>query len=70
MTPSSAKTRSDRQIDASGNDHEAFTQRENSEQADQIGGVGHVDRRQKARIDQRDDRTDNQDQDEKAQILS
>ena len=36
--------RSDRQVDAAGNDHEAFAEREQSEQSDQIGGVGQVDR--------------------------
>ncbi len=61
--------RADREIDAAGDDHKAFAEREQPEKTDQIGGVGHVDRGQKARVDQRDDGADHEDEDEEAQIF-
>ena len=46
----------DRQVDAAGDDDEALADREDAEQADEVGRVRQVDGRDEARIEIRDDR--------------
>src|SRR5262245_26901200 len=58
-----------RQLDAARDDHERLGNREKAKEADQIGRIGQVDRRQKTRIDERDNGPDNQDQNEQSNIL-
>ncbi len=61
--------RAHRELDAAGDDHEALTDREEAEEADEVRGVGEVDRRDEARVDEGDDRADHQDQDEEPEVL-
>jgi hypothetical protein len=67
--PQQSDDRSDRQLDAARDDDEGLGQREKAEQPDQIGRVGQVDGRQEAWIDTGDDRADDENQQEKTQIL-
>ena len=61
--------RADRQLDAARDDHESLADGEYSEQTDQIGGVGDVDRRQEPGIDDRDHRPDDDDQHQQTQVF-
>ena len=57
------------QLDAADDDHESLRDREDAEHPDLVGGVGKVADQEKARIDDRHDRADHQDQDEQAEIF-
>src|SRR6185437_12267329 len=61
--------RTDRQVDTAGDDDNALAQREQAEQADQVGGVAEVDRRQEARIHEGYDAADHDDQQEQAEVF-
>jgi hypothetical protein len=61
--------RSHRQFNAAGDDDESLTDRRQAEQPDEIRGIGDIDRQQKARVQNRHDRADSQDQDEKEKVF-
>ena len=67
--PEKRDHRSDRELDAAGDDDEGLGYRENAEQPYLVGGVGQVADQQEARIDQPDDRANHQDEDQQAEVF-
>ena len=68
--PEERDQRTDREIDAARDDGEGLADREYAEQADLVGGVGEVPRKQEPLVDQLDDgRPENQDQDKQAKVF-
>jgi hypothetical protein len=67
--PEKSDHRTDRKIDAAGDDDETLPDRKHAEEADQVGGVGDVDWREEPRVDERHDGTHHNDQDEESQVL-
>ena len=61
--------RADRKVDAAGYDDEAFADREQAEQPDEIGGIRQIDRRDEARVEERHHGADDDDEQEKPEIF-
>jgi hypothetical protein len=61
--------RAHREIDAAGDDDDADADREDAEEADQVRHVAEIDRRQEHRVEDRGDRTDDEDQHEEPEVF-
>ena len=64
--PEERENRPDRKVDAASDDDETLADREQPVEADQIRGVGNVERRDEAGVDHRHDGPDDQDKQQQA----